>query len=664
MEPNLINEENNNIFEDKENEYWLICPTCKTNIPIIHLFIATNEQVKENDEEKEIDILYADIRCKNEYCKPITIPFEIYLDFVKKNGKMIKPEIIDKKLKNKELNKDKNVIYCMDQHGYINNDNYMMHNIIKFKFPHVVCEKELNIDSYCKLNKNHEYLKKAKYFCLCCNLALCKPCKIYHEKEEVNHPISELENETVLIDYIFEDFKQNIKDLDEENKKLNINKLIIDYVFLLKNNYDRIAIKHIPNCNLILNFKLLHKMEKNDKYLINSKAHSLNYSFEDIKQIEIKSNDFHILRLDEVNNHNKYSFLLYSNTFILLCNYHNNIFKNEQVKRVKVESTNGILKKINEDKFYIFINNDKKNESSLLINLDNINSEKYNISKSDYCSSYFNIWSLDNVIGGINEGKIKILNIDDENKKLKVESSIDFKKNKDAKVLEAIHISNFPYKLYNFEEVKKVAISEEEIEVIVCSTDKDFLGVIYMKKTFTKNNKLKIELDLIWKLTLTKGKSNENVIKCICDLEKGFCFATEENEHGFLHIYNEVLSIEKDKFTKKYENKIKIGVPIKSMCKTDCNYILATVDVRNDIKFWDLRYLVCVNYFQTTDTKKIPDIKNIIFVKNNYDEKKFYDLIMITNNKDIIIYRSNFKNELELDSNLDDEEYYDSNNLY
>ena len=660
-ENNEIHENEENIcFDDKENEYWLICPFCKIRIPLIHLFIFS--EVNDNNGVKNIDdILYADIKCKT--CQPITIPLEIYLNFIKKNGKMIKPDIIDSKFKNKEFNEDKNIIYCMDQHGFIDYKHYMMHNVIKFKISHVTCEKELNIDSYCQLNQNHEYYKKGKYFCQFCNLALCKSCKNYHEinQKSKNHPISELENETILIENIFNEFKQNIKNLNENYKKLKINELIIQYVYLLKNNYDRISNKHIPNYYLINNFKLLHQMEKDDKYLINSKAYSLNYYFENI--ISLNKNNLHILKLDEINNNNHYSFLLYSNDIIYLCSYHNSIFKKIDIKRKSGESNSGILKKINEDNYYIFINNEKKNEYSFSINLNENKFEKYSISKSDYCSSYFNISSLDNMIGGVTEGKIRILNIDNQNHKLKNECSIDIKKQKE-KILEAIYINKFPYKSFNFEEVKKENISEEEIEVIIYSTDKDYLGIIYLKKSPQKNNKLKIELELLWKLNLKKSPiksndNNENIIKCICALDKGFCFATEENKYGYLYVYNEVLLIDKDKeqVFKKCDNKIKIGFPIKCMCKTECNYILVTVDNISVIKFWDLRYLTCINVFQVKgNTEEIPNIIKIIFVKNN-DDKKYYDIIMVTGNNEILIYRSNFKKILESNSNIDEEEF-------
>jgi len=105
IKDNQENKGENNFLYDKEYEYWLICPYCKNKIPIIHLFIAIGEQVIENNKVKEIkDILYADINCKT--CKPFTIPLEIYLDFVKKNGKMIKPEIIDLNFKNNKFNEN------------------------------------------------------------------------------------------------------------------------------------------------------------------------------------------------------------------------------------------------------------------------------------------------------------------------------------------------------------------------------------------------------------------------------------------------------------------------------------------------------------------------------------------------------------------------------
>ena len=518
----------------------------------------------------------------------------------------------------------------------------------------------LNIDSYCQLNQNHEYYKKGKYFCQFCNLALCKACKTVHEmnQQTKNHPISELENETILIENIFNEFKQNIKNLNEIYKKLKINELIIQYVYLLKYNYDRISNKHIPNYFLIKNFKLLHKMEKDDKYLINSKAYSLNYNFENIKSLY--KNNLHILKLDEVNNRNHYSFLLYSNDDIYLCSYHNNIFIKKEIKRPLGNSNSGILKKVNEDNYYIFITNDKNSFSI------DLNEDKKTKIKSDFCSSYFNISSLDNMIGGIIDGKIKILNIDSQNNKLKNECSIEMKKQKE-KILEAIYINKFPYKLFNFEEVKKENLSEEEIEVIIYSTDKEYLGIIYLKKTQQKNNKIKIELELLWKLNLKKSpiKSNdynENYIKCICALDKGFCFATEENKNGYLYIYNEILSIDKDKeeVIKKYENKIKIGYPIKCMCTTECNYILVTVDNSSIIKFWDIRYLTCINVFQVKgNTEEIPNIIKIIFVKNNdnNDNKKYYDIIMVTANNEILIYRSNFKKILESNLDVEEEEF-------
>jgi hypothetical protein len=473
-----------------------------------------------------------------------------------------------------------------------------------------------------------------------------------------NHPISELENETILIENIFNEFKQNIKNLNEIYKKLKINELIIQYVYLLKYNYDRISNKHIPNYFLIKNFKLLHKMEKDDKYLINSKAYSLNYNFENIKSLY--KNNLHILKLDEVNNRNHYSFLLYSNDDIYLCSYHNNIFIKKEIKRPLGNSNSGILKKVNEDNYYIFITNDKNSFSI------DLNEDKKTKIKSDFCSSYFNISSLDNMIGGIIDGKIKILNIDSQNNKLKTECSIEMKKQKE-KILEAIYINKFPYKSFNFEEVKKENLSEEEIEVIIYSTDKEYLGIIYLKKTQQKNNKIKIELELLWKLNLKKSpiKSNdynENYIKCICALDKGFCFATEENKNGYLYIYNEILSIDKDKeeVIKKYENKIKIGYPIKCMCTTECNYILVTVDNSSIIKFWDIRYLTCINVFQVKgNTEEIPNIIKIIFVKNNdnNDNKKYYDIIMVTANNEILIYRSNFKKILESNLDVEEEEF-------
>ena len=159
---------------------------------------------------------------------------------------------------------------------------------------------------------------------------------------------------------------------------------------------------------------------------------------------------------------------------------------------------------------------------------------------------------------------------------------------------------------------------------------------------------------------IQSNNNNENIIKCICDLEKGFCFATEENKFGYLYIYNEVLSIDKDKVIKKYENKIKIGNPIKCMCKTECNYILITVDNSSVIKFWDLRYLTCINLFQAKgNTEEIPNIIKIIIVKNN-NINEYYDLIMVTANYKILIYTSNSKKIQKIqesDLNSDEEEF-------
>ena len=255
--------------DEPDYEYWLICPKCKKSIPIINLFIVKEKEVV-NDSSgivKDVDTLYADIKCKN--CEPMSIPLKTYFEFIKKNFKMMKPEKIDIKFKNKDFEEgDEKIIYCMDQHGYLDYKHYLMHNVVKFKFNHILCEKELNIDSYCGLNEKHDYYKKGKYFCQLCNLPLCNACYEHHKTNFKAHPISKLENENSLVEKIYNKFIEI--QLRDEYKNLEINKLILEYISLLKKNFDRIAVNHIPNYYLLQNFKLLQIRENEGEYLINS----------------------------------------------------------------------------------------------------------------------------------------------------------------------------------------------------------------------------------------------------------------------------------------------------------------------------------------------------------------------------------------------------------
>ena len=293
--------------------YWPLCPQCKKFIPYFNLW--------KNDDEIFIDIkcIYCKEIKKENYFQMKTVKLSQYLDIIADENKNKEYNSILKEKINDKINSIKNqnkFAFCMDYHGWLDLNYYQVHEKMKFKTKHVICEKEIFLHSYCKKCKN----KVAKFFCENCEEQLCKKCANEHNiNKGCYSKIKSLANfqDSLTQKYNnyskFIQYKNIIKKNEKLEKKIMNNFLcVLDFFLLYNQVYLITADQHFPNywiamtfLNLIFNNE--EEIKQTNNLLINESC-SINYEFRDIlikeknsqiTQILPNGNSFFISTLNE-----------------------------------------------------------------------------------------------------------------------------------------------------------------------------------------------------------------------------------------------------------------------------------------------------------------------------------------------------------------------------
>ena len=293
--------------------YWPLCPQCKKFIPYFNLW--------KNDDEIFIDIkcIYCKEIKKENYFQMKTVKLSQYLDIIADENKNKEYNSILKEKINDKINSIKNqnkFAFCMDYHGWLDLNYYQVHEKMKFKTKHVICEKEIFLHSYCKKCKN----KVAKFFCENCEEQLCKNCSNEHNiNKGCYSKIKSLANFQDSLTQKYNNYSKFIqyKNIIKKNEKLEkkiINNFlcVLDFFLLYNQVYLITADQHFPNywiamtfLNLIFNNE--EEIKQTNNLLINETC-SINYEFRDIlikeknsqiNQILPNGNSFFISTLNE-----------------------------------------------------------------------------------------------------------------------------------------------------------------------------------------------------------------------------------------------------------------------------------------------------------------------------------------------------------------------------
>ena len=294
--------------------YWPLCPQCKKFIPYFNLW-------------KEDDEIFIDIKCfycketkKENYFQMKTVKLSKYLDIIADENKnkeynSILKEKINDKMGNSKISQNK-FAFCMDYHGWLDLNHYQVHEKMKFKTKHVICEKEIFLHSYCKKCKN----KVAKFFCENCEEQLCKKCANEHNiNKGCYSKIKSLANFQDSLTQKYNNYSKFIqyKNIIKKNEKLEkkiINNFlcVLDFFLLYNQVYLITADQHFPNYWIAMTFLNLmfnneEEIKQTNNLLINESC-SINYEFRDIlikeknsqiTQILPNGNSFFISTLNE-----------------------------------------------------------------------------------------------------------------------------------------------------------------------------------------------------------------------------------------------------------------------------------------------------------------------------------------------------------------------------
>ena len=293
--------------------YWPLCPQCKKFIPYFNLW--------KNDDEIFIDIkcIYCKEIKKENYFQMKTVKLSQYLDIIADENKNKEYNSILKEKINDKINSIKNqnkFAFCMDYHGWLDLNYYQVHEKMKFKTKHVICEKEIFLHSYCKKCKN----KVAKFFCENCEEQLCKKCANEHNiNKGCYSKIKSLANFQDSLTQKYNNYSKFIqyKNIIKKNEKLEkkiINNFlcVLDFFLLYNQVYLITADQHFPNYWIAMTFLNLmfnneEEIKQTNNLLINESC-SINYEFRDIlikeknsqiTQILPNGNSFFISTLNE-----------------------------------------------------------------------------------------------------------------------------------------------------------------------------------------------------------------------------------------------------------------------------------------------------------------------------------------------------------------------------
>ena len=293
--------------------YWPLCPQCRKFIPFFNLW-------------KKSDDIFLDIKCfyckekrKENYFQIKTVKLKTYLDLIADENKnkeynSILKEKINDKMGNSKISQNK-FAFCMDYHGWLDLNHYQVHEKMKFKTKHIICEKEIILHSYCKICKNNA----AKFFCENCEEQLCKIC--YKEHCKNNGCKTNIKNLNFFQDFLNKKFKEyskfiqykNIIKKNEKIEKTIINNFIyiIDFFLLYNQVYLITSDQHFPNYWIAMTFMNLNFNNEEEIKLTNNlltnDSCSINYEFRDIL---IKDKNSQITQILPINSQNKNSFFI------------------------------------------------------------------------------------------------------------------------------------------------------------------------------------------------------------------------------------------------------------------------------------------------------------------------------------------------------------------
>ena len=308
--------------------YWPLCPECKKFIPYFNLW------EKNNNIFLDIKCYYCKEKKKLNYFQLRTIKLEDYLKVISDEKNIEYNSILKEKINEKIKSQQYKIGFCMDFHGWLDANHYKVHEKMKFKTKHIICEKEIYLNSYCKLCKT----KVAKFFCEICEAQLCKSCKNNHEKT----CFSEIKNLSYLHSLLIEKIRKYAYFTQLKKKNNRYFNLIIDFFFLYYQVFLTTTDQHLNDYWMtmtLFNIQFLN-FKENDivNCLLNKNSCSINYEFRDMFIREKNSKITQII--DKGDGKSFFISLLKENSksSMILGKYYNDLFETTSIPIINVIS--------------------------------------------------------------------------------------------------------------------------------------------------------------------------------------------------------------------------------------------------------------------------------------------------------------------------------------
>ena len=588
--------------------YWPLCPECKKFIPYFNIWEKNNKQ-------------YLDIKCH--YCKEKkklnyfqlkTIKLEDYLKVISDEKNIEYNSILKEKINEKVNDKNKSLMnkigFCMDFHGWLDLNHYKVHEKMKFKTKHIICEKEIYLYSYCKLC-NH---KIAKFFCENCEIGLCKSCMKNHE----NKCKSNIKNLSTL-QSLFQDKIDNYLKFLELKKKKKINLYpIIDFFFLYYQIYLTTTDQHLNDYWItmtLLNLPFEKFKESNDfsNTILNKNACSINYEFRDIF---IKEKNSKITQIIDKGDGITFFISLFkeiSRSSMIIGKYYNDLLETTTIPIINVISfikINEYLITLSSNCKNIYNINKKiaskniKNEDNIKLIINYIGNKFIGVSQTDIFIYEFIPKNNDdepeiNMLKKITlEGQEDLMrsqmnDINYQNMKNNIEKSSKSPKRKNSN-------ENILKNKYDFDimpEVYITAIKFIEDPYLLKSKNES-----YMSALFIGNNKGNVKIykkskdDNFYYHDSINFKDGE--ITNIFELREKIIITTSSINDCNMFIYDKKENLIKDKADKHIFSDEGI-----SFIQSLTNTILITGSSKGLISIWDINTLSLLNRFKNNDIK-------------------------------------------------------------
>ena len=333
-------------FKDIHSKhYWPLCPECKKFIPYFNLWEKNN-------------VIFLDVKCyyckekkKLNYYQLRTIKLEDYLKVVSDEKNIEYNSILKEKINEKIKSQQNKIGFCMDFHGWLDVNHYVVHEKMKFKTKHIICEKEIYLNSYCQLCK----IKVGKFFCENCEFQLCKSCMNNHKKSCSSNIIT-LSNLHSLLNEKIHSYSYF-----SQLKKINNHyfNLIIDFFLLYYQIYLTTTNQHLNDYWMtmtLLNIQFeQYKENELFKSLLNKNSCSINYEFRDMF---IKEKNAKITQIIDKGDGKSFFISLYKETSkssMIFGKYYNDLFETTSIPIINVISF------ITIDEFLITLSSNCKN---------------------------------------------------------------------------------------------------------------------------------------------------------------------------------------------------------------------------------------------------------------------------------------------------------------